>query len=341
MSELSGKIQTVCGPIEPAELGYTLTHEHLLLDISLPQERDDEGFELTIGNLGRVRRHWDRNPHDARLTSIELAIAELQYFKNAGGSSLVECTSIGLERDPAGMRRIAEATGLNIIMGCSYYVHHYHPPEVAALSETELTGRIVREIVEGAGDTGIRAGIIGEVGLYWPVHPDEIKALRASAAAQRETGAALMIHPGRNSAAPLAAVRVVEQAGGDLDRTIMAHIDRTLFEPGDMRALAQTGCVLEFDLFGQESSYYPLAPIDMPNDATRIDHLQRLIDEGFREQLVVAQDICHKHGLKRYGGDGYSHILENIVPLMRRKGLAETDIEAILINNPARLLTFH
>ena len=340
MTELSGKIQTVLDLIEPDELGHTLTHEHLLLDISLPEERDDEGFELTIENLGNVRRNWDRNPHDARLTSIDLAISELEHFKAAGGRSVVECTSIGLKRDPEGMRRIAETIGLNIIMGCSYYVHHYHPPEVATSSEAELTANIVNEVIQGVGDTGIKAGIIGEVGLYWPVHDDEIKALRASAVAQRETGAALMIHPGRNTAAPLHAVRIVEQAGGDLNRTIMAHIDRTLFDPTDMCALAETGCLLEFDLFGQESSYYPMSPIDMPNDATRIDHVMRLIDEGFRDQVVIAQDICHKHGLKRYGGDGYSHILENIVPLMQRKGMAETDIQAILVDNPARVLTF-
>jgi phosphotriesterase-related protein len=105
-----------------------------------------------------------------------------------------------------------------------------------------------------------------------------------------------------------------------------------------MVELARTGCYLEFDLFGQESSYYPLAQIDMPNDATRVDHLRRLIDEGFGERLLIAHDICRKTSLVAYGGDGYAHILENVVPLMHRKGMTQPQIDAILLHNPARVL---
>jgi phosphotriesterase-related protein len=107
-----------------------------------------------------------------------------------------------------------------------------------------------------------------------------------------------------------------------------------------MLALAQTGCTLEFDLFGKESSYYPLAPIDMPNDAMRINALMQLIAAGHREQVVVAHDICYKTCLKKYGGDGYDHILRNVVPVMQRKGMSGIDIETLLVHNPARLMTF-
>ncbi|MCH8883904.1 MAG: aryldialkylphosphatase, partial [SAR324 cluster bacterium] len=94
------------------------------------------------------------------------------------------------------------------------------------------------------------------------------------------------------------------------------------------------------DLFGHESSYYPLAPIDMPNDATRIDHLMALIEAGYRDRLLVAHDICHKHRMRKYGGDGYSHLLENVLPVMRRKGMSEDDVQALFAANPARIMAF-
>lgn len=340
MTAMTGKVQTVTGLIEPSAMGYTLAHEHLLANICPPEDRGLPEGPLTLDKLGSDRRHWDRNPLNARLESEPEAIEEMRQFKAAGGGTVVEVTSIGLRRDPAGLQRIAEASGVNIVMGASYYVHHYHPPEVAGMSEGQITERIVRDVRDGVDDTGVRAGIIGEVGLFWPVHADEVKVLRASAVAQKETGAPLMIHPGRDPAAPLDAISVVKEAGGDPSRTIMAHIDRTLFQREDMLALAETGCYLEFDLFGHESSYYPLAPIDMPNDATRIDHLMALIEAGYRDRLLVAHDICHKHRMRKYGGDGYSHLLENVLPVMRRKGMSDDDVQALFAANPARIMAF-
>ena len=205
-------------------------------------------------------------------------------------------------------------------------------------SEEQLMEELVADVTRGCDGTAVRAGILGEIGCSAPMTPNERKCLRAAARAQRATGAPLLIHPGRAVPAPLEAMAVVLEAGGDPARTIMSHIDRTLFEPADMLALARTGCYLEFDLFGQESSYYPLSPIDMPNDATRIDHLRRLIAAGFGERLLVAQDICRKTSLCAYGGDGYAHILENVLPVMRRKGMTDEEIEMILVRNPARVL---
>jgi phosphotriesterase-related protein len=97
--------------------------------------------------------------------------------------------------------------------------------------------------------------------------------------------------------------------------------------------------VLEWDLFGQESSYYRLADIDMPNDAMRLRAIRRLVDRGHLAQVVVSHDICYRSRLVRYGGHGYGHIFANVVPLMRRRGFTESEIAAILVDNPRRLLT--
>lgn len=347
MSERTGKVQTVLGLVDPATLGHSQTHEHLLIDLTRPDMysgpaggRGRGGEPITLENYGWTRRNWDRHIDNHRLTSESDAIFEMQRYKAAGGGTIVDATSLGIARDPSGLARISSATGVHVVMGAGYYVAAHHPPEVAELSEHQIVEQIVRDIVEGVDGTSMCSGIIGEIGLTWPVHPNEEKVLRAAARAQRETGAPLLIHPGRHTRAPLDAMRIVDDAGGDARRTIMSHIDRTLFDLESMLELAATGCYVELDLFGQESSYYPLAPIDMPNDATRVDYLIGMIAAGHLDQLVIAQDICKKVNLSRYGGEGYDHILENVLPLMRRKGMSADEIDAILVRNPARVMAF-
>jgi phosphotriesterase-related protein len=210
-----------------------------------------------------------------------------------------------------------------------------------ARSEDAIVDEIVRDVVDGVRQTGVRAGVIGEVGCSWPLTGNERKVLRASGRAQRRTGAPLLVHPGRNEAAPAEIVAVLREVHGDLSRTIIGHIERTIFEPSAMRKLAETGCVLEFDLFGREHSYYKHSPdIDMINDAQRLKLLAGLIGEGLGRQIVMAQDTAAKTHLVRYGGCGYAHILENIVPRMRARGFREEDLQAMLVDTPRRLLGF-
>jgi phosphotriesterase-related protein len=209
------------------------------------------------------------------------------------------------------------------------------------LDESVLAEQITSEIFDGADGTDVKAGLIGEIGCSWPLTPNERKVLRASAAAQRETGAAILIHPGRDPSAPREILDILAGAGADIERTVMAHLDRTIADVDTLLDLARSGCYLEYDLFGSECSYYSLADFfDMPNDAQRMDFLARLVAEGYGDKLVVAHDICHKHSLAKHGGHGYGHILENIVPRMRKRGFSEENIRSIVVDNPARVLTF-
>lgn len=340
MSERSGKVQTVLGLIAPTELGHTQPHEHLLVNLVPPDRRDEGGEPISIENLGWLRRNWTSNPENLSLTSKADAIEEMQRYKASGGGAIVDMTCIGIDRDPQVLANISRVTGVHVVIGTGYYTSPFHPPEVEKLSERDIAGQMVREIVEGADNTEFKAGIIGEIGLDWPVHQNEAKVLRAAAQAQNEIGAALNVHPGRDEAAPLDAVHILRSAGGDMERTIISHIDRTLFNLEAMLELAATGCYLEWDLFGHEVSLYPLAPIDMPNDATRIDCLINLIEAGYLDKLLVSLDICTKIRLKKYGGEGYCHILENVLPMMKRKGMDSDTIDALMVRNPARILTF-
>src|SRR5581483_10455510 len=142
-------------------------------------------------------------PDNLRLFSESDATAEMLLYRAAGGGTVVDATSIGINRDPLGLARISRASGVQVVMGAGYYVAEYHPPAVSGLSEVAIYEQIVRDVEDGVDDTGLRSGIIGEIGMTWPVHPDEVKVLRAAARAQVRTGAPLLIHPGRNTAAPL------------------------------------------------------------------------------------------------------------------------------------------
>jgi phosphotriesterase-related protein len=287
-----------------------------------------------------VRYNWSSNRDNMALVDEETAIKEAARYRRAGGRTIVDATSVGIKRDPLGLARISRATGLNVLMGSGYYVHPFHPPDMDVKSEDEIVEEIVSDLMEGVGDTGIRAGVIGEVGCSWPLTDNERKSLRASARAQKLTGAPLLIHPGRNPRAPLEIMEIVKETEGVPERAIMSHIDRTIFDFQTLDELAETGCYIEYDLFGSEASHYPLAPIDMPNDGRRLDCILHLRDTGRLNQAVIAHDICYKTRLTGYGGHGYAHIIENVVPIMRRKGFSHGDIDQVLIENPARALAF-
>ena len=156
----------------------------------------------------------------------------------------------------------------------------------------------------------------------WPLRPFERKMLQAAAIAQRETGASINVHPGRHRDAPFEIVKIVAEAGGDVTRLVISHIDRTFGSADPVEPalrLADTGCVIEYDFFGIETSYYWFNDTDLPTDYMRLAFMRALVDRGHLGQIVVSQDICTKTRLGTYGGHGYGHMFRNVVPLMRAK----------------------
>ena len=344
----AGKVQTVLGLISPGELGITLTHEHILCDFSVvthaPDTASGKAFyqmPVTLETLGRIVHYAEPNADDRRMMDIPTAIDEAMLYKQYGGQSVVDATCVGISRDPIGLARIARATGLNVIMGASYYLATTHPSDMDSRTEDQIYNEIVADVTEGVGDTRVKAGVIGEVGCSWPLADNERKALRASARAQRATGAPLLIHPGRDEKSPSEVIEVLRESGADLGRTIISHIDRTVFHRETLNKIAETGCYLEWDLFGREYSYFPAnLSINMPSDAKRLDDIMWTISQGHGRKVVIAQDICNKHRLERYGGHGYSYILGNILPRMRTRGFSGSAIDDIMVNNPREVLTF-
>lgn len=347
-SELAGRIQTVLGLIDPEALGITLPHEHLVSDGSCwfnePGEATTKAMvhqPVTVDILWWLRYNLFQNRDDMLLLDEQEAIKEATQFKLAGGASIVEMSNIGLGRDAAALARISRATGLNIIMGSGYYLAASHGPEMDTKTEEEITDEIVRDIMVGVGNTGIRAGVVGEIGCSWPMTDNERKSLRASARAQQLTGAHLNVHPGQAEDAAMEIIQILDKAGADLSRTTIDHIDRAVREPENRIKLAKTGCYLEYDLFGREG-YYPIHVrlIDLPNDAHRINEIMELIDKGYLNQILISQDIWNKTQRRTYGGWGYAHIMRNTLPVMRLKGMTDEQIHTIMVDNPRRAFAF-
>jgi phosphotriesterase-related protein len=140
---------------------------------------------------------------------------------------------------------------------------------------------------------------------------------------------------------PMALADLVQKAGGDLRRTIMCHLCRTIADVRAVIDLARMGLWLEYDLFGTEQSYYPYNPsFDMPNDGGRMAHVLALLQAGHGDQLLLSHDIAYKTSLVKYGGHGYHHLLVNVVPRLRAKGVDDAGLRRLLVENPARAFAF-
>lgn len=342
-AQLRGKVQTVLGPVEPASLGATLLHEHVMCDIRPPDWRSDadSAFEITLENRYAVDYGEVRAPGNLLLDQIPVAIDELRRMREQGGGAVVELSCGGLHPRPLELERISAESAVAIVMGCGYYAEEYQDPANHERTVDDFTSEILDQLFRGAWDTPVRAGIIGEIGCQAPWTPLERRVMAAAAQAQQESGAALSVHPGRAPDQPQEVVEFLRGAGVDLSRVIMSHIDRTIFDDGRLFRLADSGVVMELDLFGMETAFYKWSHgVDMPNDAQRLDILRKLIDRGHLQQIAISHDICYRSRLSCYGGHGYGHIFRNVVPMMLRKDFTQAEIDTILRATPQRLLTF-
>ena len=341
--DLRGNVQTVCGLVTPGTLGATLMHEHLICDIRPPELKscDCHWEPITLENLWAINYGEREHAPSYVLDMPEVIVEEVHAMREAGGTTIVELSNGGLRPDPERLREIAMRTGVHVVMGCGHYVEEYQDPANHHRDVDDFAAEIVTQVLEGAWGTDIRAGIIGEIGCQAPWTELEHRVMRGAMLAQEETGAAINVHPGRHPDQPQEVADFIVAEGGAPARTIISHVDRTVFDDERLLRLADTGCVVEFDLFGQENSYYPLdLTVDMPNDALRLKLIRTLIDHGHLERVLISHDICGLTRLIKFGGHGYGHIFRNIVPMMRRRGFADAEIDAILIDNPRRLLAF-
>ena len=346
MSERSGRVMTVFGLVDPEDLGPTLMHEHLVGDYTPPNRRPEPALPITMQNRWQMDYEWVVAPGNVNLTNRQVALLEMQRLVADGGRTLVDVSTPGLVTDPEGLREVSQGAGIHIVRSTGRYTQQFMSQDDIGRSVDDLAREFIGEIETGYRETGIKAGIIGEIGCSWPWTEAEKRSVEAGVIAQKHTGATLSIHPGRNVEGPFEIIRAVQAAGADMGRTIMDHIERRLYKIEDILRLADFGCVLEFDVFGSEQSRHSQnidaggRDVDLASDGVRITAIRALMDAGHLDRVVISHDIAQRTRQVEGGGHGYGHIFRNILPMMRRRGFSEDEIEALMVRNPARLLTF-
>lgn len=307
-----GQVITVLGPRPIAELGVVDAHDHLLLD--------------SPGMPGQA------------FTDVDKAILEARDGHATGIGTLVEMTPIGLGRNPAGLRAVAEATGLAIVAASGYHRDAHYPADswVHRATVEELRDRVVTDLTEGMHPADwlgpslpldrARAGAIKGGASYHHITRSERRRLEAIAGASAATGAAVLVHAEIGTAGH-EIVDLLEAAGATTDRIALAHLDRN--PDWELHAeIASRGVTLEYDTIGR-TKYHP--------DSVVLDLVERVAAAGHLDRIVLGLDLGARSYLRAYeGGPGLRYLMATFVPRLRRR-LGDDPVSRILVTNPARL----
>ena len=342
------KINTVNGPVEIDQLGIVAPHEHIFINITnqYPGDKkipgiDGDNDKVDIKNLGILRRNCYFIRDNMIIDSVETAIYETLFFKQAGGKTIVDLTLPGICRDVLKLKEVSDATGLNIITGCGLYTDDTIPESFRHMDVDELAEHIVSELTVGIESTGIKAGVIGEIGTSENILPDEEKSLRAAAIASKKTGTPIYVHIYPWSANGEKALDIVEEYGVAASSVCICHVD-VKFDYDYMVRLLKRGAYIEFDNFGKEF-YIIKKPGEFAggafaNDIERVHMVIKLCEQGFEKRILLANDVPLKVLLRSYGGWGYDHVHSNIVPMLRCEGIDERTLDVLIKENPGRFL---
>lgn len=341
-------IQTLKGPLDIKDVKAICPHEHLILDMTheavLPEtEEEKELFfgEVRMNNLGILRR----NPYIVRsnliLDSVDDAIEELSVLTKYNCNLLIDLTTVGLGRDIKKLQSISQQTEINLVIGCGLFVHDAVPEPYKSWNIEQIATWMLDEIQIGIENTNLRAGVIGEIGVSETIYPMEERSLRAVALVNQKTDLPVFLHIYPWSHAGLDAVDLLLQLGVKPEKICICHLDVTFNEEYIFEAL-EAGIYLEFDNFGKEFYFesqdgaFSGGPFE--TDVARVKMLKKLINQGYSDKILMANDICLKESLHKYGGWGYDHVFRNIAPMMRMEGISESDIKQILFDNPKLFL---
>jgi phosphotriesterase-related protein len=339
----SGQVMTVRGPVAADALGITLMHEHLLNDCRCWWHRPKEAGRahlacepVNAGILGELRMDPFVNLDNCRLDDERLAIAELLPAAELGCRTVVDPTCRGIGRDARALMRIAEATGLNIVMGGGYYLQASHPPELARMDAEAIAEDILRDVHEGVDGSGVRIGLIGEIGVSAEFTAHEEKSLRGAARAARRSGLPLMVHlPGWFRLAHRV-LDITEAEGADPAHTVLCHMNPSFADAEYQMSLARRGAFIEYDMIGMDF-FYADQGVQCPSDEENARAIAGLIDAGFVRHILLSQDVFLKMMLTRYGGFGYAYLLRHFVPRLHRHGVDAPAVSTMLVENPRRV----
>ncbi|UCB46772.1 MAG: hypothetical protein JSV25_04955 [Spirochaetota bacterium] len=347
-------IITVQGLINPDETGLILPHEHLLVNLTNMYREPPEASKaswssqkVSLQNRGILSRDPTALKDNLLVDDVECAEREVLEFRKAGGGTIVDVTSVGAGRDPVALYGISRTTGVHIIAGSGYYFHDTHPEDMDEKTAEQIRDEIIKDIAVGIDETGVRAGVIGEIGISEEIHPNEEKVLIGVAQAQVETGVGVHVHifPWNPKGFPLGleALRILTKNGMDVHKVAINHVDVSMdINMNYINAIAEQGAFVEFDNFGHE--YYvdkrsrKFLPGPFATDLMRIQAIVALIESGYLANILISGDICTKDLLHQYGGWGYDHVPTNVIPMLSEFGLSLQQIDILTRENPRNFL---
>ena len=273
------------------------------------------------------------------IDEYERTKSELLSFRSAGGRSLVDAQPFGAGRNAQLLARVASDTGLHIVASTGVHRSAFYPGDswIFRAAADELAELFVSGIREGmycydpvnlrAGRTGAPAGII-KVGMDAEgFTPHYRNVFEAAARAHRETGAPILTHTELSTWGREQAEFLLER-GVPPASIIISHMDRAA-DLTDNLAIARLGVYLEYDTIAR-SKYH--------DEETEIQLIRGMIRAGFGDRIVLGMDVTRDR-LPAYGGRfGLAYLAESFLPRLRGRGLGRKQIEALMVDNPARAL---
>ena len=303
-------IHTVQGVVESSTLGLILPHEHLFTDLRGPLV---EGYARA--DLDHV---------------VEVMLPYLETAYKNGVTALVECSTVGVGRNMAVLKKLASLTPIYIVAPTGVYREAYFPEAYHRISKEDLASTWINDLCYGIEDTTIRAGFIKIAMSDDGPKPLEIRNLEAAAVASRKTGAAIASHTIGGELA-IKELDILERAGADLNRFIWVHANAEN-EPGYHITATQRGAYVEFDFIGSSKEA----------DEQILQQVKNCLAAGYLHKILLSHDAgwydpSQANGQPDGGGiRGYNALCEDFIPRMRLAGISEEEIKTITHLNPAQ-----
>jgi len=348
VSGSSVTVNTVLGPIPVSELGVTLTHEHLLNDLSEALHGGTRPFSSQIAEIPvspasawmlREDPYASRDNCSMSLADLPIVAEELGLFAAVGGRTLVDNTT-GKGRRPAALVELSRRTGLNLVMGGGWCLSHGQEHTLTSADVDRMASELIAEVRDGVevpGQEPVKVGAIGEIGVGLDFTAAERVTLEAAAIAQHETGIPMLIHlPGWQRRAH-EALDVVEKLGVDLGSVVLCHMDPSGKDTAYQRDVAARGSWLEFDMIGMPFNFPGEG--QSPSVEDTVAAVTGLLADGHGDRLLLSHDTFLKGMWTRNGGNGYAYVPTAFLPRLVAEGVDQSIVDSLLTDNPAALFT--
>ena len=316
---MKSPVETATGPIEAAELGRVLMHEHV--------------FVISTEIQQNYPQEWGEEQE-----RIDDAVDRLAELKNSGIDTIVDPTAIGLGRYIPRIQAVANRIDLRIVCATGLYTfnelpHYYRRRSLA--NTDALTTHFVQDIVDGFAATGVKAGVIKCATDKPGLTPDVERVLRACAQAHRETGCPITTHTHAETKRGLDQQRIFSEEGVDLTRVVIGHCGDTQ-DLDYLQRLIDAGSILGMDRFGIDGYL---------TTEQRVEVVAELCRRGHADQLVLSHDAsCYidwiegEVPLAPLPNWHYLHISEDVLPALLDAGVTDAQIETMLVDTPKRFL---